>query len=100
MVDHLANNDELIDGLYEDVVGQDTAVSKDAIVDTLTSILKDYNLSTDMEFIEKIATMKFGDKGEDDMDITEMPKELQDAAFLPVNTIADIALRQDLDLII
>ena len=100
MVDHLANNDELIDGLYEDLLGQDAVVNKDAIVDTLTNILKDYNLSTDMEFIEKIATMKFGDKGEDDMDITEMPKELQDAAFLPVNTIADIALRQDLDLII
>ena len=30
----------------------------------------------------------------------ELPKELKDAAFLPVNTIADIALRQDIDLVI
>ena len=32
--------------------------------------------------------------------IQALPAELKDAAFLPVNTIADIALRQDLDMVI
>ena len=33
-------------------------------------------------------------------DLEELPSELRDAAFLPVDTVADIALRQDLDLVI
>lgn len=95
-----SNKEQLIDGLYADVVGNDElAVSKDAIVDSISDILHQYNLSTDMSFIEKIATMKF-DKKSESIDLSGMPQDLQNAAYLPVNTIADIALRQDLDMLI
>lgn len=94
-----SDKEQLIDGLYADVVGNDVLVSKDAIVDSISDILHQYNLSTDMSFIEKIATMKF-DKKSESIDLSGMPQDLQNAAFLPVNTIADIALRQDLDMLI
>lgn len=94
------NNDELITGLMKDVTGDDLFVDKDDIVDTITNILHQYNLSTDMGFIEKMATMKFPDSKEAPIDIDRLPSDLKEAAFLPVNTIADIALRQDLDLVI
>lgn len=95
-----SNKEQLIDGLYADVVGNDElAVSKDAIVDSISDILHQYNLSTDMSFIEKITTMKF-DKKSESIDLSGMPQDLQNAAYLPVNTIADIALRQDLDMLI
>lgn len=95
-----SNKEQLIDGLYADVVGNDElVVSKDAIVDSISDILHQYNLSTDMSFIEKIATMKF-DKKSESIDLSGMPQDLQNAAYLPVNTIADIALRQDLDMLI
>lgn len=90
----------LINDLMSDVVGDDITDHKYEIVDTIESILKDYNLSTDLSFVEKVANIKFDGKNNESVDITSMPKELQDAAFLPVNTISDIALRQDLDLII
>jgi hypothetical protein len=96
----MASNEQLIHDLMTDVVGSDQQVSKDEIVETISNILKEYNLSTDLSFVQKIATMKFSDKDGGNFDIAEMPKELTDAAFLPVNTISDIALRQDLDLII
>lgn len=95
-----SNKEQLIDGLYADVVGNDeSVVSKDAIVDSISDILHQYNLSTDMSFIEKITTMKF-DKKSESIDLSGMPQDLQNAAYLPVNTIADIALRQDLDMLI
>lgn len=95
-----SNKEQLIDGLYADVVGNDElVVSKDAIVDSISDILHQYNLSTDMSFIEKIATMKF-DKKSESIDLSGIPQDLQNAAYLPVNTIADIALRQDLDMLI
>lgn len=95
-----SNKEQLIDGLYADVVGNDElVVSKDAIVDSISDILHQYNLSTDMSFIEKITTMKF-DKKSESIDLSGMPQDLQNAAYLPVNTIADIALRQDLDMLI
>ena len=95
-----SNKEQLIDGLYSDVVGNDElVVSKDAIVDSISDILHQYNLSTDMSFIEKITTMKF-DKKSESIDLSGMPQDLQNAAYLPVNTIADIALRQDLDMLI
>ena len=99
----MANNsiDELISSLMVDVTGEDEqTVSKDAINTTITNILHDYNLSTDMSFIEKMAKLKFSDSSDGHLDLAELPSELRDAAFLPVNTIADIALRQDLDLVI
>lgn len=95
-----SNKEQLIDGLYADVVGNDElVVSKDAIVDSISDILHQYNLSTDMSFIEKITTMKF-DKKSESIDLSGMPQDLQNAAYLPVNTIADIALLQDLDMLI
>ena len=93
-----AEQDEILRGLMKDVTGEDIVVSKDKIQTTIENILHDYNLSTDLSFVEKIAKINYGDSREEAID--EMPKELRDAAFLPVNTIADIALRQDIDLII
>jgi len=97
-----AIKDNVIDGLIADVIPLEGEVEKDAIVDTINSILRDYNLSTDNSFIERIAKMKINQKGGkvETVDLEELPRELKDAAFLPVNTIADIALRQDLDLVI
>ena len=93
-------NNDLLQSLMKDVVGEDINVKKDSIVDTISNILHEYNLSTDMSFVEKMATLKFPGTKEGKIDMSELPSELRDAAFLPVNTIADIALRQDLDLII
>ena len=91
--------ENMIQGLLEDVVGSDPEkATKDEIQTTIENILQSYHLSTDMDFVQRIATMKMGN-GEQ-VKIDDMPKELQDAAFLPVNTIADIALKQDLDLVI
>lgn len=97
-----AIKDNIIDGLIADVIPLEGEVEKDEIVDTINGILKDYNLSTDNSFIERIAKMKINQKGGkvESVDLEELPRELKDAAFLPVNTIADIALRQDLDLVI
>lgn len=95
-----AGRNGIIDGLMDDIVGVDSSKKKqDHIVDTISSILSEYNLRTDLSFVEKLATMKFGKLGEDTT-LTDMPGELQDAAFLPVNTIANIALKQDIDLLI
>lgn len=87
-----------LEGLMHDILGGDpTKVRKEEIQKTINNILQAYNLTTDLDFVEKIATMKFpsGEK----LRMDDLPKELQDAAFLPVNTIADIALKQDLDLV-
>ena len=96
-----ANNreEELIHGLMNDVTGGDLVMSKDELQETIGNILKHYNLSTKSSFIEKVATMKFPDSG-DKLSLDLLPKELTDAAFLPVTTIADIALRQDLDMVV
>ena len=98
------NADELLGPLLKDVTGQDiedaTPVSKDKINDTIANILNDYGLKTDMGFVEKMAKLKLPDSKDGKFEIDELPSELRDAAFLPVNTIADIALRQDLDLVI
>ena len=97
-----AIKDNIIDGLIADVIPLEGEVEKDEIVDTINGILKDYNLSTNDSFVERIAKMKLNQKGGkvETVDLEELPRELKDAAFLPVNTIADIALRQDLDLVI
>jgi hypothetical protein len=94
-------NEDLLQGLLTDVLGQDEIeAKKDEIEDTITGILKQYNLSTDLSFVEKMAKLKFHTNKGEEVDIENMPAELKDAAFLPVNTIADIALRQDMDMII
>lgn len=94
-----SNEERLIHGLMNDLTGGDIMMSKDELSTTISSILRKYNLSTDMSFIEKIATMKFPDSNEK-ITIDMLPKELTDAAFLPITTIADIALRQDLDMVV
>ena len=96
----MADKGNLIESLMKDVVGEDINVEKDSIVNTISDILHEYNLNTDMSFVEKMATLKFPGTKDGHLDMDELPSELRDAAFLPVNTIADIALRQDLDLII
>lgn len=94
-------NEDLLQGLVNDVLGQEEIEArKDEIEDTITGILKQYNLSTDLSFVEKMAKLKFHNNKGEEVEIENMPAELKDAAFLPVNTIADIALRQDLDMII
>ena len=93
------DENKLINSLFQDI-GEDTYVQKDAIVDTITNVLSEYNLKTDLGFIEKIATLKIPGKPNEKVDLDTLPSELTDAAYLPVNTVADIALRQDLDLII
>lgn len=100
MADQLKDaREDMIEGLMQDIVGNDPEqITKDEIQTTIENILQTYHLSTNMDFVEKIATMKFSN-GES-VKLDDMPKELQDAAFLPVNTIADIALKQDLDLVI
>lgn len=94
------NETELINSLMKDVTGEDIEMSVDSITTTISNILHEYNLNTDLSFIEKMATLKMPDTKEGHLDMSDIPAELRDAAFLPVNTIADIALRQDLDLII
>ena len=94
-----AREEELIHGLMNDVVGADYTGSKDELADTISQILKQYNLSTELSFVERVATMKFDGKNEA-ISVDTLPKELEDAAFLPVTTIADIALRQDIDLVV
>ena len=94
--------DNVIDGLIANIIPLEGEVEKDVISNTISDILKDYHLSTDNSFIERIATMTIKTDGNktETVDFDELPKELKDASFLPVNTIADIALRQDLDLVV
>ena len=94
-------NQDLLQGLIDDVLGEDEiAAKKDDITETISNVLKSYNLSTDLSFVEKIAKMRFHNNKGEEIAIDQMPAELRDAAFLPVNTIADIALRQDMDLMV
>jgi hypothetical protein len=97
-----AIKDNVIDGLMAEIIPLEGEVEKDELVDTINGILKDYSLSTNDSFVERIAKMKINQKGGkvETVDFDELPKELKDASFLPVNTIADIALRQDIDLVI
>ena len=98
MAEEMEKQQSALDGLIEDIIGDDpTRVRKEEIQTTIENILQQYHLSTDLDFIEKIATLKL--PGGEKVRIDDMPSELQDAAFLPVNTIADIALKQDLDLV-
>lgn len=96
-------NDEVINGLLADIVGKDGPVEKEELQTTIQNILHDYNLSTDLSFVEKIAAINFGRDAsgkQDKEDLGVIPQELRDASYLPVNTIADIALKQDIDTVI
>lgn len=94
-------NTELLHGLMNDILDKEEIYDrKDEINQTLTNILNSYHLRTDLSFTEKMSKMKFHNNKGEEIALDQFPTELQDAAFLPVNTIADIALRQDLDLII
>jgi hypothetical protein len=91
---------ELINSLMKDVTGEEITLHRDDITNTISNILHEYNLNTDLSFIERMAKLKIPGTKDGHLDLAELPSELRDAAFLPVNTIADISLRQDLDLII
>lgn len=94
-------NEDLLQGLLQDVLGEEPKpVEKEEVIETIENILKKYNLSTDLSFVEKIAKLKFANNKGEEVSIADLPNELRDAAFLPVNTIADIALRQDMDLMV
>jgi hypothetical protein len=98
-----AIKDNVIDGLIAEIIPMEGEVEKEPLIETINGILRDYNLSTDNSFIERIAKMKIGDNKSgkiETVDLETLPQELRDASFLPVNTIADIALRQDIDLVI
>lgn len=95
--------DNIIAGLMGDIVGKEGPVEREELANTIQNILHDYNLSTDMSFVEKIASINFGRDAQGKADtesLAEIPEELKEASFLPVNTIADIALKQDIDTVI
>ena len=52
--------DDVISGLLADIVGKDGPVEKETLQNTIQNILHDYNLSTDLSFVEKIASINFG----------------------------------------
>ena len=93
------NRENIIHDLMKDVTGSDIRTSPQELTETINEILRQYNLSTDLSFVERVAKLKFPNR-DDNLAWDEIPKELQDAAFLPVTTIADIALRQDLDMVV
>ena len=74
MAQQQSNEEILIHGLMNDITGGDITISKDELAETISNILKKYNLSTDMSFIEKIATMTFPDSNEK-LSIDMLPKE-------------------------
>ena len=45
------NTADLINDLMKDVTGEDVAIDKHQIVDTINNILREYNLSTDLSFV-------------------------------------------------
>lgn len=101
MAENEYSKDQLIDDLLFDLTGKEGPVDKETLQQTISGMLKQYNLSTNSDFVEKIAKLKFTNNGKtEEVAIEGLPTELKEAAFLPVNTIADIALRQDLDMVI
>ena len=94
----------LVDGLMDDLgIDKSEYADKEDITheirDTITKTLNQYNLSTNLTFVEKVGQIKMKD-GTGSYELASIPNELKDASFLPVTTMADIALREDLDLII
>lgn len=93
--------DDIVDNLLFDLTGDEGPAEKESIQQTLSDLMKNYNLSTSTDFLNKLASLKFDVNGKTETyNLQALPTELKDAAFLPVNTIAEIALRQDLDMII
>ena len=97
----LEKRETLIDDLLYDITGQEGPIEKETLQQTISNLLANYNLSTSDDFVEKVAKIKFNTNGvKEEYNLNALPTDLKDAAFLPVNTIADIALRQDLDMVI
>lgn len=93
--------DELIENILFDITGEEGPIEKETLQQTISNLLSSYNLSTSDDFIDKIGKLKFNVNGvKEEYNLEALPSDLKDAAFLPVNTIADIALRQDLDMVI
>jgi hypothetical protein len=90
--------DMLINSLMNDTMDE-IPMSDHEIKDTIQTLMKDYNLQTDLTFVEKMHKMHFPTKGET-LALDDLPKQLTDSAFLPTNHIADIALRQDIDMVV
>ena len=66
------NKSNLVESLMKDVVGENINVEKDAIVDTISNILHEYNLNTDMSFVEKMAALKFPGTTDGHIDMDEL----------------------------
>jgi len=92
------NTQALIDALKDDLLDE-LPMQKHEIQTTIDNIFKQYNLRTDLDFVEKIGKINFGKDGEV-LALDDIPQELTDAAFVPPNAISDIALRNDIDLVI
>lgn len=100
-VPDIDKRDDIIENLLFDVTGTEGPAKKENLQQTISNILQSYNLSTNGDFVDKVGKLKFNNNGKTETySIEALPAELKDAAFLPVNTIADIALRQDLDMVI
>ena len=92
--------DQIIDGLLLDL-GEEVPDKKDGgLRQTLSDTMQRYNLNTTTDFIDKVGKLKFSNGKNESVVMNEVPSDLRDAAFLPVNTIAEIALRQDIDMVI
>ena len=97
----MTKRNDIVDNLLFDITGQEGPVEKETLQQTISNVLSSYNLSTNDDFVDKIAKLKFNTpSGKEEFNLQSIPDDLKDAAFLPVNTIADIALRQDLDMVI
>lgn len=96
-----SKREDIIDGLLLDIGEESKRKEPGNLPETLSDIISRYNLDTSSDFIEKVGKLKFTNNGKtEEISLQALPNDLKDAAFLPVNTIAEIALRQDLDMII
>lgn len=91
----------LTNALFGDLIGTDNGENADItrVKERIDNILHTYNLSTDASFVEGLAKLDFGDSNEK-FELSALPKDLENASVLPVTTITDIAIRQDIDLMI
>ena len=102
MAEDINKRDQIInDGLLD--LGEEIPKDRDkegGLRQTLSDTMQRYNLNTTTDFIDKVGKLKFSGGKDESVVLQQVPSDLKDAAFLPVNTIAEIALRQDIDMVI
>ena len=89
---------EVIDALMDDIRGYKEVDPHD-IGETIKGILQRYNLSTNTDFISSLSKLNYTNPSEN-MDVDSIPKELRDAAFLPVEALSYIAQARDIEMLI